>query len=125
MRTLLLNIKKRDCKLYVVTGDTVTVWPEIKEYGLENVFDKVILDSHDKTRDLNKLLKEERIDISSAVFVGDTTHEVECAKSAGIKSIAVSWGMTTPSRLEKSNPDYLVKSVCTLRKIFLSIVNQP
>ena len=118
MRTLLYQLKREEYKLYVLSGDLPRFFrKEMKEYGLEKVFDKIILDLHDKTDDLIQLIKDEKLKLNETVFIGDTVHEIECAKAANIKSIAVSWGMNTPSILKTAQPTYLVHSTKELKKI--------
>jgi HAD superfamily hydrolase (TIGR01549 family) len=49
-----------------------------------------------------------------AVFIGDTISDIEHAKSAGIKNIAVSWGVHSRVQLESSKPDRICDSIESL-----------
>jgi len=40
------------------------------------------------------------------VFVGDSRHDVECGRAAGVKTAAVLWGPFDRSHLEDLEPDY-------------------
>ena len=43
---------------------------------------------------------------TGAVFVGDSRHDVECGRAAGVKTAAVLWGPFDRSHLEDLAPDY-------------------
>jgi pyrophosphatase PpaX len=46
---------------------------------------------------------------TEAVYVGDSPFDVRCAKSAGVGSVAVTWGRMHPrERLESEEPDAIV-----------------
>jgi phosphoglycolate phosphatase len=42
------------------------------------------------------------------IYVGDETRDIEAAKRAGAKSIAVAWGYNNAAILKRHNPDKLV-----------------
>jgi pyrophosphatase PpaX len=43
-----------------------------------------------------------------AAYVGDSPHDVQAARAAGLTSVAVSWGAFTEEDLRAANPDHLV-----------------
>jgi phosphoglycolate phosphatase len=45
-----------------------------------------------------------------AVMVGDTTHDVLMANAAGLRSVAVSYGVHSEAELRSANPTYLADS---------------
>lgn len=45
-----------------------------------------------------------------AVMVGDTTHDVLMANAAGLRSVAVTYGVHSPAELRSANPTYLADS---------------
>jgi HAD superfamily hydrolase (TIGR01549 family) len=45
----------------------------------------------------------------SAVYIGDTTHDMQAARGAGVRGIGVTWGAATPERLLAESP----ASLCT------------
>jgi len=120
MKPLLLDLKRKRKRLFVISGDSPkTLFAEMKEYGLSGMFDKVVTHSHDKLIDLTSLIKSEKLDPKKTVFIGDTVHEVECAKAVKIKSIAVTRGLTTPSRLKSARPDFIVDRPRQLKNVLL------
>jgi len=117
---LIRKIKARGAFLAVVSSDSPkTLLPEIKEYDLENIFDEVITNVHDKAESLNEIINKNNCKKDKTVFIGDSNHEVEVGQQAGIKTIAVTWGFCTERKLKSMNPDYLVHNVKELEKVLL------
>jgi len=44
-----------------------------------------------------------------AMFVGDSTHDMEAGRAAGVTTVAVLWGPYTKAQLEPTAPDHYVK----------------
>ena len=107
--TLIRKCKERGYFLAVVSSDfSETLLPEVKEYRLGNVFDEIVTDANDKLEAVQKIVKENNLNTSDTFFVGDSNHEIDVAKEAGIKSVAVTWGFTSERKLMDENPDFLV-----------------
>ncbi len=51
------------------------------------------------------------VPISEAAYVGDSPHDVEAARAAGVTSVAVSWGAFSEEALKAAEPDYLVEDL--------------
>jgi phosphoglycolate phosphatase-like HAD superfamily hydrolase len=121
MPELIKNLKKRGINMSIVSSDnTKNLLAEIKEYGLENIFDEIITDVHDKSEGVGELIKKYNFNLEEAVFIGDSNHEVEVGKHFGIKTIAVTWGFSTEEKLASTNPDYLIREVKELENILIS-----
>ena len=50
----------------------------------------------------------------NAIFVGDGINDVLCARNAGVRSVAVTWGDVPKNDLVKTKPDRLVDSAAEL-----------
>lgn len=46
----------------------------------------------------------------TAWYVGDEVRDVEAARGAGMRSIAVSWGFNSEMALRAAHPDYIAAS---------------
>ncbi len=57
------------------------------------------------------ILKHTRVDKSRAVMVGDTTHDLELAKNAGIAAIAVDYGAHKTDALAAYKPHLIANTV--------------
>ena len=73
-----------------------------------------------KKRRVKKYIRQKDIDPQTLYYVGDTSVDVESARLAGVKSIAVTWGLNTTEALARSNPDHLVDHPSQLLDIFPS-----
>jgi len=63
-----------------------------------------------KGNKLLKFIKIKKLKPENIIFVGDETRDMEAAKEAKIKTIAVTWGLNKKELLEKQKPDYLARS---------------
>lgn len=74
-----------------------------------------------KDKALLKLMKKRKLKSENIVFIGDETRDIEAAKKARIKTIAVSWGINKEELLKKHNPDYLARAPKDLIEILKNI----
>lgn len=117
---LIHKCKEKGHFLAVVSSDfPETLLPEVKEYGLENVFSEVITDANDKLPPTQKIIKENNLNLENTFFVGDSNHEIDVAKKVGIRSVAVTWGFTSEQKLRARNPDYVAHNVQELESAIL------
>lgn len=61
-----------------------------------------------KGRQMKKILKEEKVPPSHALYVGDETRDIEAAKETGLRMAAVAWGYNSASTLGAMDPDHLI-----------------
>lgn len=57
------------------------------------------------------------IDIEDTMIVGDTELDIQCGKTAGAKTCAVSYGYRNRNILEKENPDFIIDDILELKNI--------
>ena len=79
--------------------------------GLEAAFDVVVGSdevTNPKPHPEPVLLALERLGRrpTDAVFIGDSRHDIECGRAAGVKTAAVLWGPFDRDHLEDLDPDY-------------------
>lgn len=70
-----------------------------------------------KALTLIMLLRKNKYDKEQVWMIGDEVRDIIASKRAGVKSVAVTWGLQDVSILKRYHPDYLVKSVAELRRI--------
>jgi pyrophosphatase PpaX len=51
---------------------------------------------------------------SNAIFVGDSPHDVESGRAAGVYTVAVTWGAFTREEMERSGADVVIHDVSDL-----------
>ena len=61
-----------------------------------------------KGRIIKKILSEDKIPTENAIYVGDEIRDIESARKAGVRSVAVTWGFNNKKVLEENEPDYLI-----------------
>jgi phosphoglycolate phosphatase len=71
-----------------------------------------------KKRRVQKYIREKGLDPQNLYYVGDTSVDVESARLAGAKVVAVTWGLNTAQALARANPDHLVDHPRQLLDIF-------
>lgn len=57
------------------------------------------------------------VSIAESVMVGDTELDIQCGKSAGAKTCAVSYGYRTIDQLKENKPDIIVASINDIIKL--------
>ena len=87
--------------------------------GLEDAFQVIVgADevTHPKPHPEPVLMALERLGApaSGAVFAGDSRHDIECGRAAGVKTAAVLWGPFDRSHLEDLEPDYWLETPADL-----------
>jgi len=117
---LLRKLKERGVAMTILSSDPPEIlYKEIKDWKLEGFFQEVADNVHDKEEVIHEMLKRNNFDPAETVFIGDSNHEIEAGRSAGVKTISVVWGFTTEERLKKVGPDYLVHNIEELEEILL------
>ena len=57
----------------------------------------------------------------TAVYVGDSPFDVQAAKAAGLRSVAVSWGAFSKDTLREAEPDHLVSDIDAVVDVLLKL----
>jgi len=117
---ILKEFKRAGIKMAILSSDLPeTFQPEIKSFGLEGIFIDVITDVHDKSEGIYELIERNNFKKEETIFIGDSNHEIEEGKSAGVKTGAVTWGFSTAKRLKDLNPDFLIRDLDNLKSVIL------
>jgi phosphoglycolate phosphatase len=69
---------------------------------------------------LHYLMKEMDVAPAQTLMIGDTTHDLELARNAGVSAIGVSYGAHAADRLALASPLAVVHSIPELRQWLLS-----
>jgi phosphoglycolate phosphatase len=127
-RELLTTLKQAGIKIAVVSNKPhVLAVPVCDQLGLSGLIDVIVGESarQPKKPDPAMLLDACRqlgIDASEAVMVGDGVMDIQAARSAGVTSIAVTWGMTPEDRLTSEQPELVVHNAKMLEEFLLDNV---
>jgi len=95
----------------------------IRISGLDQVFDIVVGCDDVKhfkphPEPVLKAVQELGVKHEDTVFVGDSRHDMECGRAAGVKTAAVLWGPFDRPHLEDLSPDYWLEKPEDLRQLY-------
>ncbi len=92
---------------------------EVERGGMKKFFTEIRASVHDKRLQIRQMIAQHACRPEETAYVGDMVHDVETARAAGVKAIAVSWGYTPREFLVAAKPDCLVDEWKGLEKAFL------
>lgn len=119
-KEVLSFLKSRGKTISIVSGHPHThLQDEVKAFGLGEFLSSVFGSVHDKTEKLAEITKQLGVRPSEIAYVGDTTHDINAAKKAGVHSIAITRGYQEEGQLEKEGPDLLIDSLEDLKDIIV------
>lgn len=115
------DFKKIGIKMAILSSDfPETLLPEIASFKLQDIFCDIITDVHDKSEGIDSLIKKHGFKLEETIFIGDSNHEIEEGKKAGVKTGAVTWGFSTKERLENLKPDFMITNINELKLVILN-----
>ena len=114
----------RKYDLYIVSSNhSETIKAGLKHHKLTKYFTGIAgaketfgLNKTDK-KFLQTPLKKWNVNLKTAIYLGDTRDEVYGAKSAGIKSMACTWGYQDAKLLKLAQPDLIAKLPLQIPKL--------
>jgi len=110
IKAAIIKLKDAGVKIGIITTNGKDNLVDFLKFNQLDLFDYIYADVgiFGKSKALKKIIKFYRLDPSHTFYIGDETRDIESAKKAGIKSIAVTWGVQTRVSLQEENPDYIV-----------------
>jgi HAD superfamily hydrolase (TIGR01509 family) len=118
-RRVLRELERRFLLGLVTSGNGYRVRRQLREFRLRQVFAACIC-SEDANRrkphpaPLELALRKLRVEPEACVYVGDTPDDIEMARRAGVRAIAVLGPFPTHDRLRAIRPDVLLDSIADL-----------
>jgi pyrophosphatase PpaX len=128
-RKVLAQLKKRHKLGLVSSGDRDRVSRQLRQFRLTRVFRARVLggDTEEKKphpAPLLKALKEMKAEARDCVYVGDTPEDVEMARAAGVRAIAVLGPFPTEKRLRAVRPEILLNGLQELPKLLRELYGE-
>lgn len=104
----------------VTTNAGTVVQAFLKNYVLEAVFDGIYSNENpgEKADHIREAAERWDFGLADVVMIGDTIHDVEQGKQAGVTTVAVGWGFHGKERVATASPDHLVLSPSDLLRLF-------
>ena len=111
MKEILVTINQQGYRCGIVTSNarqTVEGFLYLQE--LNHLFEFIYAGQLllGKARILKQVVKRYRVDPNQVICIGDETRDIEAAQQAGLKIIAVSWGLNNRDTLANYTPDVLI-----------------
>lgn len=108
---ILFELKNRGYTLGIVTSnvqENVEVF--LDKNNLNSLFTYIYSSTSifGKHRLINQVIRQNRLNLSDVIYVGDETRDIRAARKSRIGSIAVTWGFNSAEILRKYQPDFLV-----------------
>lgn len=122
MDEVLLRLQQEKFDMYIIsTNSKANVERFLLEKGLLSYFKNVYggVGLFDKAKIIKKLLHEEQIAPSDALYVGDEVRDVMAAKQLNVPCVAVSWGYNSVDLLLRYAPMVVVRSTSQLEKVII------
>jgi len=119
MPEVLNLLKEEGYKLGIITSAPKESVDKFLEKNGLNLFDFIYSEGNifGKDKVMTNIMKEKNLNPKQVFYVGDETRDIEAAKRAGIKTIAVTWGFNNEKILLKESPDHLIKKPADLLEI--------
>lgn len=116
--------KKNEVTLIVLSSNSLdNVDFFLKKFGIRDCFASIhadvgVFSKYTKIRRITRTVERG----ARVVSIGDETRDVEAARIAKVPAIAVDWGLSARSKLEKSHANHVVSTVPQLKKAILSYI---
>ncbi len=121
VKTSLQELTKNGHDIYVTTSKHEPMAKlMLNNLGVASYFKSIYgsIDNRFKKVDVIKAcLHEHQPNLDDTFIVGDTTFDIMGGQSAGIKTIAASWGFGKIEDLESCQPDYLIHHIQDIKKV--------
>jgi phosphoglycolate phosphatase len=118
---------QNDVRLGIATGHVShAITPALQRFGWQNIFctvqtaDKAPSKPHPGM--VLQALSQAGVGADGAFMIGDTTFDMEMARAAGVRGVAVSWGYHRPDRLRSAGASHVVGSMGELRNCLFEAV---
>lgn len=115
-KDMLDGLKSLGCVLGIVSNKGQSgIQHGLEMFDLNSYFD-VVVSSEDvvykkpHVECIEKALAVLEGTLSETMIVGDSIHDIECGKNAGIKTVLVDWSIADKNKILELKPDYVIES---------------
>ncbi|HUE43542.1 MAG TPA: HAD family hydrolase [Candidatus Sulfotelmatobacter sp.] len=125
-RRVLALVARRYQLGLVTSGDRVRVLRQLRYFGLTRLFAaRVCADDTPQKKPhpapLRLALKQMCLNPGACVYVGDSPHDLEMSKRAGVRAIAVIGRFPTEAGLRAAKPEFMLNSLKELPTVLKSL----
>lgn len=119
---VLRDLSQSKFQLFIIsTNSTANVERFLLEKGMLPYFDRIYGGAglFDKDKTIRKVLKQEGLESTSAVYVGDEVRDILAAKKLDMPCIAVSWGYNSAELLASYAPMVVAHNAKQLENVIV------
>lgn len=113
-------------KLFIVSTNTKqSIKKFLVHYQLDSYFENIYGSRklvRNKVKSLKRLIKENQLNASDCVYIGDEPRDIEAGWAVNMKCVAVTWGFGSKSSLQALTPAYLASDTSDILR-FLRIID--
>lgn len=112
IESALNKLREKGHKLYIVSSNSrENIEKFLAKNGLAGIFSDIypVSSLWGKSRVLKKMMAGENLRADNVAYVGDEIRDIEAARKAGVRIVAVAWGFNTGAALRNHNPDYFAE----------------
>ncbi len=112
MEKVLRQLKEENYTLGILTSSPRKTVEDFLRINNLNLFNFIYSEGNifKKRKVMKSLIKEEKLNPGLALYVGDETGDIETARKAGIRAVAVTWGFNNEKILREWKPDFLART---------------
>lgn len=120
---LLAQLQERGIRVGLVTSKSrATTWMAFETTGIEPMLDAIVC-AEDTERNkpfadpILRALQMLGVEPEVTCYVGDSPYDLQAARAAGVRSVAVTWGVFEESALRAQGPDRVVRNMRELAAV--------
>lgn len=109
MRSTIYALQKNGYRIGMLTSNSRENIDIFLERHKLKVFDFIYTENNifGKQFSLRNILKQEKIDIDTTIYIGDEVRDVEACQVLKLDVIAVTWGFSSKAAIQKYKPTYI------------------
>ncbi|MBI3334161.1 HAD family hydrolase [Candidatus Pacearchaeota archaeon] len=117
MKEVIAKLAQKARLIIITSNSTSVIRTSLARLGIEEI--QEVLGGEDQKSKVEKIISlKERYPHVAFYYIGDTKGDIIEGRRAGIKTVAVTWGVHNKKHLEEAHPDYLVNEPADLLTLF-------
>ena len=109
VKNILEDLYNKNVKMVVLSSHPQKeLTKEAKIYGVDKLFISINGSIHDKREKIKDIILQNNFSLENTIYVGDMIHDIEAAKTVGIRIIAVTYGYDSEDKIKKAKPDFVI-----------------
>ncbi|CAN5128921.1 HAD family hydrolase [soil metagenome] len=119
MDTVLAALHAENYKLFIISSNSRrNITRFLTQHGMSGYFSNIYSNAgwFGKGSILKKAVRQNKLEASKTVYIGDEVRDIIGARLAGMPSVAVTWGFSSEAQLLQQSPTIVVRKPSELQK---------